>query len=356
MAKPYTKTIVGYMRHRKFLALNANAIALWHEGKDYCSEHLTDGLIPTEAVRGFRFRGAKAVDLLKSSCGSKPDGTVYAPLWEVHPVGYKMHDYLEHNDSYEVIQARMERADVDRDWDRRRKQLYRDGPLLALIRARDADQCRYCGVVVNWADRRGSRGATFDHIEPRGDNDASNVVVACRGCNSVKGNRPLADVGMTLRPVPNQTTIQSGSGPKPRNPSLTETETVPPSVKNTDGRTARPLAPIHTSHKNHVVCGKVCLHASQFDSFVRRRNGDDRLVRKWAEGVIDVWTKGVHAEDETGDEFDFWRARYAETWPTSAAAKAAPTAPAPAYVSAKDHPYAAHYDDELKPTGTGGVK
>jgi hypothetical protein len=162
MAKPYTKTIVGYMRHRKFLALNANAIALWHEGKDYCSEHLTDGLIPTEAVRGFRFRGAKAVDLLKSSCGSKPDGTVYAPLWEVHPVGYKMHDYLEHNDSYEVIQARMERADVDRDWDRRRKQLYRDGPLLALIRARDADQCRYCatGSLV-----RGGRSARRDRSQ-----------------------------------------------------------------------------------------------------------------------------------------------------------------------------------------------
>lgn len=121
MAKPYTKTVVGYMRHRKFLALNANAIALWHEGKDYCSEHLTDGLIPTEAVKGFRFRGAKAIDLLIASCGSKPNGDVYAPLWERHPVGFKMHDYLEHNDSYEVVQKRIAKVDEKREGDRRRQ-------------------------------------------------------------------------------------------------------------------------------------------------------------------------------------------------------------------------------------------
>jgi hypothetical protein len=121
MAKPYSKNQVGYMRHRKFLALTGNAIALWDEGKDYCSEHLTDGLIPFEAVKGFRFSGRKSIDLLTSSCGSKPDGTPYAPLWEPHDVGYKMHDYLEHNDSYEVVQKRIAQADERRDKENKRK-------------------------------------------------------------------------------------------------------------------------------------------------------------------------------------------------------------------------------------------
>lgn len=82
----------------------------------------------------------------------------------------------------------------------------------------------------------------------------------------------------------------------------------------------RPMAPIHTSHRRHVVCGRVCLHESQFDEFVRRRNGAREAVRTWAASVVDDWTQGAHAAEEPGDSFDFWRARYAETWPTSAAA------------------------------------
>lgn len=87
----------------------------------------------------------------------------------------------------------------------------------------------------------------------------------------------------------------------------------------TEGGSAPPLrmAPLHDSHKKHAICGRVCLFAAQFNDFVRRRNHDgaEREVRKWAEGVIDVWTSGQHSADEPGDPFDFWRDRYAETWP-----------------------------------------
>lgn len=118
------------MRHPKFLALSGNAIALWHEGKDYCDEHMTDGLIPSAAMKGFRFRGAKPIGMLTTSCGPRCDGTAYTPLWEAHPVGYKMHDYLDHNPCREDVLARMEQAEESRAVDRDRLQRWRDAKKL----------------------------------------------------------------------------------------------------------------------------------------------------------------------------------------------------------------------------------
>lgn len=87
---------------------------------------------------------------------------------------------------------------------------------------------------------------------------------------------------------------------------------------------ARPLAPIHdTSHKKHAHCGRCCLHASLFGEFVRRRNHDnaDREIRDWAMDVEREWGgDGPKSKVETGDAFDFWRARYEERWPAAAAA------------------------------------
>lgn len=83
----------------------------------------------------------------------------------------------------------------------------------------------------------------------------------------------------------------------------------------------RPMAPIHdASHKKHAICGRVCLYASQFNEFVRRRNHDnaDTEVRQWAAGVVDAWTSGAFATVEPGDSLDFWKARYAEQWPAAA--------------------------------------
>lgn len=121
MPKPWAKLEIGYLGHPKFLALNANAICLWHEGKNYCDTHLTDGLIPRDAMKMFRFRGAKAIALLLASCGQKPDGTPYAALWDAHLLGYRMHDYLEHNDCREAVLARMERAEEKREENRGRQ-------------------------------------------------------------------------------------------------------------------------------------------------------------------------------------------------------------------------------------------
>lgn len=79
-------------------------------------------------------------------------------------------------------------------------------------------------------------------------------------------------------------------------------------------------APIHDiSHRKHAHCGRVCLPASLFGEFVRRRNhaDADREVRDWALEVEHEWSDGPRAGDEPGDPFEFWKARYSEKWPSS---------------------------------------
>lgn len=109
MAKPWARYEVGFINHAKFRALPSNAICLWLEGKDYADEHLTDGLLPLYIVKGFRHFSRRNMELLMTSAGPKSDGggEKYAPLWEPHEMGIKMHDYLEHNDCREVVKARM---------------------------------------------------------------------------------------------------------------------------------------------------------------------------------------------------------------------------------------------------------
>lgn len=123
--KPWAKTEVGYMGHQKFLALTGNAISLWHEGKDYCARHQTDGFIPKAALLTFRFRGQKSIAALTTSCGLKPNGEPYAPLWETSELGYTMHDFLDHNDCRDTVLARIDRAEAKRDEERERKAAWR---------------------------------------------------------------------------------------------------------------------------------------------------------------------------------------------------------------------------------------
>jgi len=64
---------------------------------------------------------------------------------------------------------------------------------------RDAHLCMYCGShQPEW-------GLTRDHVRPmsRGGRDRwSNVVTACRSCNTRKGNRLPDEAGMTLLAIP----------------------------------------------------------------------------------------------------------------------------------------------------------
>jgi 5-methylcytosine-specific restriction endonuclease McrA len=68
------------------------------------------------------------------------------------------------------------------------------------VLTRDGFRCQYCG------EKLPARDSTFDHVVPRsqgGETSWTNIVTACRGCNSRKGNRTPEQAGMTLlsRPV-----------------------------------------------------------------------------------------------------------------------------------------------------------
>jgi hypothetical protein len=80
----------------------------------------------------------------------------------------------------------------------RNKALSRDRALCRRVQERDRHLCRYCGERVNWGDRKGPLGGTYDHVDPDGPNSLDNVVVACRKCNGRKRDRTPAQAGMTL--------------------------------------------------------------------------------------------------------------------------------------------------------------
>lgn len=81
--------------------------------------------------------------------------------------------------------------------------------LCTQIQIRDQDLCRYCGCEVNWKDKRGETGATYDHVNPweteqpgpkKYGNTLANVVVACRKDNGRKKDRTPEQAGMILWP------------------------------------------------------------------------------------------------------------------------------------------------------------
>lgn len=91
------------------------------------------------------------------------------------------------------------KEEIDRD--RNRKADNANGKITGAVRFRDGDECRYCGVVVNWDDRKSNRGGTYD---ARGGHPATvgDLVVACQACNGGRGNDPNADERYPMRPTP----------------------------------------------------------------------------------------------------------------------------------------------------------
>lgn len=74
------------------------------------------------------------------------------------------------------------------EWDRRRKADNGNTDLTLQVLQRDGSACRICGRSVSWVDRRGTRGGTYDHRNSGAPaTTPDDLVVACRGCNSARG-------------------------------------------------------------------------------------------------------------------------------------------------------------------------
>jgi 5-methylcytosine-specific restriction endonuclease McrA len=159
----------------------------------YCQANLTDGFIPEHAVPTFGVRVRNQPELrtfVAELCASQVPGR--GPLWHRVPGGYQVHDYLDWNDSRQQVEE-------VRASNKRRTDLFKNPELRGQIRQRDGNDCRYCGRVVRWDDRKSEFGGTYDHVDPKGPNTLENLVVACRGCNTKKGPRTPAQAGIPLR-------------------------------------------------------------------------------------------------------------------------------------------------------------
>lgn len=185
--------------HPKVLAACAeqpHSFGLYVAALCYANSHKTDGFIPVGAV-------PILLPVLRRTTVIA-QALVRAKLWHPAEHGFQIHDYLEHQTS---------RAQIEdtRAWDVKRKELHRNRDLITAIRSRDGDKCRYCAIAVDWNNRRGANGGTYDHVIPRGANSLANVVVACRRCNNVKGPRTPEEAGMDLIPVKSRLSpVQNG--------------------------------------------------------------------------------------------------------------------------------------------------
>lgn len=172
----------------KLLALSDSAFRLWVGGLIFCQANLTDGFIPAHVIQTFGIRARSKAPLVRELTtgilGKKP-------LWQEVTGGWQFNDFLDWNDSREVVIA-------TRQTTKQRIALFRDPGLRQQVRDRDGDICRYCGRTVRWHDRKGELGGTYDHVKPVGGNGLDNLVVCCRSCNSKKGGRTPEQAGMSL--------------------------------------------------------------------------------------------------------------------------------------------------------------
>jgi 5-methylcytosine-specific restriction endonuclease McrA len=193
----------GFPDHPKTDHLGPLGKALWIDALCYCSRYLTDGHIAAEradklaqaVVEDFRKKNANFLRLKMPPVmphqfliGLLCDGG----WWARTKKGYRIHDYLKYNPSRVEVLSR-------RTFNARRQELFRDRDLRIAIRQRDGNRCRYCAVPINWNDRKGPTGATYDHVDPKGPNSLENLVVCCRACHSQKRGKSLKEFKPGLR-------------------------------------------------------------------------------------------------------------------------------------------------------------
>ncbi len=167
-------------------AVSIEADFLWNSAHRYMAKSGLDGVMPKNrlALATVRRLSQAKIDralaeLITEGLFEDLDDKIRSTHWEQPPV-----------DVWTDGTKRMR-------W-QRGKALLRDSALCQRIKDRDRNLCRYCGERVNWNDKRGRLGGTYDHVDPDGSNDIENVVVACRRCNGTKKDRTPEQAGMSL--------------------------------------------------------------------------------------------------------------------------------------------------------------
>lgn len=249
---PWFNVDDGFAFHQKSIRAGNAAIGLWVRSGSWCAQQLTDGFIPDDmvAVLGSAVQANRLVN---------------AGLWEKVAGGFQFHDWSDRQRSKEVVLA-------DRAYNARKSALYRDPALLQAVQDRDCGRCRYCGALVNWRDRRGKAGATYDHVDPAGPNSLSNLVVACKSCNSRKRDRTPDEAEMPLLPAGSMGISQAVPDQSPVN--LVRTRSEP------DQNQVEPSAHQDPLHSTPLPTNEVTTHSPSGSAPRRRatRIPDDFVV------------------------------------------------------------------------------
>ena len=182
---PWGKVDDHFHAHRKTgeaLASEPLSLSLWVLGLSYACQQM-DGFVPrwfAEQKLPKRTSRERAIRALVS-----------AGLWEEDSDGgWQIHNFLRWNPREKY------------DGKLRRKRLYANAKLIAEVRERDGDYCRYCGEPVIANDHRSPRGRTIDQLAGDGPDALENLVVCCRGCQSEKAGRTPEEAGMMVLPAP----------------------------------------------------------------------------------------------------------------------------------------------------------
>lgn len=73
------------------------------------------------------------------------------------------------------------------EWARQQRKDGSDPRLWTAVVKRDGDNCRWCGIGVQWLGAKTSRSGELDHLKPGEAGTPETMVVACRGCNRARG-------------------------------------------------------------------------------------------------------------------------------------------------------------------------
>jgi hypothetical protein len=219
------RTDDGFRNHakvRKAARLEPMSIGFWTLIGTNVSEALTDGVISVDMIDD----AAHTLSMRPAMVGRCMDALVESGLWHnadtvkrcdrckpmvrrIEPGGALFHDWLDYHPTHDETLIPIDRL----RWERKQDLLHNQRLCKAVV-ARDGERCRYCAIEVDFKNRRGATGGTYDHVDPNrlkaGDagygNTLENIVVACRRCNGQKRNRTPAEWvaagGRALLPVP----------------------------------------------------------------------------------------------------------------------------------------------------------
>lgn len=183
---PWMKTKPEQVRGA-LAAVSWDAAGLWHAVMLYMADTGADGTLPKAKLHVATDRRLPERKIAGLVAELVAEGLL-VDLDQAVGAGEHWHQPPVEIWSDDVKRARWQRA----------KELLRDKSLCNAVKDRDRNLCRYCGIRVNWTDRRGRVGGTYDHVDPDGPNSLDNVVVACRGCNARKKDRTPDQAGMPL--------------------------------------------------------------------------------------------------------------------------------------------------------------